>query len=102
MMNNEKMKKFGFTRKILDDFQGLPLLFVTFFVKILDDFHDCVSECVSLQRKINNPFWVGHGFFPGTVAIFIGHETKHTYYQRKSTKKKELRSAPLSIILLLQ
>ena len=26
MMNNEKMKKFGFTRKILDDFQGLPLL----------------------------------------------------------------------------
>ena len=25
MMNNEKMKKFGFTQKILDDFQGLPL-----------------------------------------------------------------------------
>ena len=26
MKNNEKMMKFGFTRKILDDFQGLPLL----------------------------------------------------------------------------
>ena len=24
--NDEKMKKSGFTRKILDDFQGLPLL----------------------------------------------------------------------------
>ena len=24
--------------------------------KILDDFHDFVSECVSFQRKINNPF----------------------------------------------
>ena len=23
---SRKMKKFGFTRKILDDFQGLPLL----------------------------------------------------------------------------
>ena len=30
---------------------------VTFFVKILDDFHDFVSECVSFPRKINNPFW---------------------------------------------
>ena len=28
-----------------------------FFVKILDDFHDFVSECVSFPRKINNPFW---------------------------------------------
>ena len=26
VQNNEKMMKFGFTRKILDDFQGLPLL----------------------------------------------------------------------------
>ena len=56
MMNNEKMKKFGFTRKILDDFSRLPLLLKLFFVEILDDFHDFVSECVSFQRKINNPF----------------------------------------------
>ena len=34
----KKMKKLGFTRKILDDFQGF------------------VSECVSLPMKINNPF----------------------------------------------
>ena len=52
----KKMKKFGFRRKILDDFQGLPFLLYLFFVKFFDDFHDFVSECVSFQRKINNPF----------------------------------------------
>ena len=62
MMNIEKMKKFGFTRKILAEFQGLPLLLELFFVEILNDFHDCVSECVSFQRKMNNPFWGSHGF----------------------------------------
>ena len=35
---------------------------VTVFVKILDDFHDFVSECVSFPMKINNPFWEGHVF----------------------------------------
>ena len=42
MKENEKRKiknKFGFA------------------LKILDDFHDFVSECVSFQRKINNSFW---------------------------------------------
>ena len=63
LMNNEKMKKFGITRKIPDDFQGLPLLLFLFFVGILDDFHDFVSECVSFQKKMNNPFW-GVTFFP--------------------------------------
>ena len=28
-----------------------------FFLKILNDFHDFVSECVSFPKKINNPFW---------------------------------------------
>ena len=39
-------------------FPGFTVVVVTFFVKILDDFHDFVSECVSFPRKINNPFWV--------------------------------------------
>ena len=34
------MKKFGFTSKIIDDY------------------HDFVSECVSVPKKINNQFWV--------------------------------------------
>ena len=39
-------------------FSGFTVVVVSFFVKILDDFHDFVSECVSLPRKIINPFWV--------------------------------------------
>ena len=35
----------------------VTVVVVTFFVKILDDFNDFVSECVSFPRKINNPFW---------------------------------------------
>ena len=38
-------------------FPGFTVVVVTLFVKILDDFHDFVSECVSFPRKINNPFW---------------------------------------------
>ena len=38
-------------------FPKFTVVVVTFLVKILDDFHDFVSECVSFQRKINNPFW---------------------------------------------
>ena len=38
-------------------FPGFTVVVVTFLVKILDDFHDFVSECVSFPRKINNPFW---------------------------------------------
>ena len=55
---------------------------VTFFVKIPDDFRDFFSECVSFQRKINNPFW-GVIVFPKKGTIFIGRETKHTFYRRK-------------------
>ena len=58
MMKKERiMKKFGFTRKILDDFQGFTNVVESFFVKIPDDLHDFVSECVSFSRKINKPFW---------------------------------------------
>ena len=32
-------------------FPGFTVVVVTFFVKILHDFHDCVSECVSFQKK---------------------------------------------------
>ena len=38
-------------------FPGFTVVVVTFFVKILDDFHDFVSECVFFPMKINNPFW---------------------------------------------
>ena len=57
-------------------FPGFTVVVVTFFVKILDDFHDFVSECVVTffsRRK---------------VTIFIGHETKtHIFLLTKIDEK---------------
>ena len=44
-------------------FPGFTVVVVTFFVKILDEFHDVVSECVSFPKKIKSPFW-GVTVFP--------------------------------------
>ena len=58
--NDEKGKK---NEKKLDShaksstISRFTVVVVTFFVKIIDDFHDFVSECVSFPRKISNPFW---------------------------------------------
>ena len=62
------MKNCGFTRKILDDF------------------HDFVSECVSFPRKINNPFWEVT-VFRGKVSIFIGREAKTHILPTKINEK---------------
>ena len=53
MKKERKMKKNGFTTQNPRRFPGFTVVIVTFFVKILDDFHDFVSECVSLPTKIN-------------------------------------------------
>ena len=67
MKKNEKMKKNDEKRKKKEKtwihtqsprrFPGFTVVVVIFFVKIIADFHDFVSECVSFPRKINNPFW---------------------------------------------
>ena len=57
MKKERKMKKKWIHTQNPRRFPGFTVVVVTFFVKILDDFHDFVSECVSFQRKINNPFW---------------------------------------------
>ena len=49
-------------RKILDDFRGFTVVVVTFFVKILDDVHDFVSECVSFQEENQHPVLRGQRF----------------------------------------
>ena len=67
-MNNEKMKKFGFTRKKLYVFYGF------------------VSECVSFPRKTNNQFWEVT-VFPKRVTIFIGRETKTHIFPNKINEK---------------
>ena len=86
MKKERKMKKIGFTRKILYDFQGLPLS-LYFFVNILDDFHDFVSECVSFPRKINNPFW-SVTVFPKKSDNFHWTWNKNTHFPDENNETK--------------
>ena len=51
------------------------------------------------QKKSTTNF--GVSVFPKKMTIFCGRETKHTFYQRKSTKKP-VRSAPLTNFILLE
>ena len=62
MKKERKVKKWIQTQNPLR-FPRFTVVVVNFFVKIHDDFHDFVSECVSFPRKINNPFW-GLTVFP--------------------------------------
>ena len=64
-----KMKKFGFTRKILDDF------------------HDFISECVSFPKKINNPFWGLTVFSKEKWQFSLDVKHKLIYYWRKINEK---------------
>ena len=95
------MKNIGFHTQTPLRFPRFTVVVVSFFVKILDDFHDFVSECVSFQMKINNPFWRVIVFLR-KVTIFIGRETKIHIFRRKSAKQKSLRSVHLTIIILLE
>ena len=83
MKKERKMKKIGFTRKILDDFL------------------DFVSELCLFPEENHQPVLRGyHGFFQGKVSIFIGRETKTRILQTKINEKSSLRSADLTIIIL--
>ena len=100
MKKNENDEKREKNEEILIQTQN-PLRFprftvvvVTFFVKILDDFHDFVSECVSFPRKINNPFWVVSVFFRRRVTIVIGRETKTHILPTKINEIKIANASP--------
>ena len=56
---------------------------------------------VSLSRGKSTTRFAASRFFRRKVAIFIGRETKTHIFRRKSTKKS-LRSAHLTIIILLE
>ena len=75
-MNNEKNEEIWIHTQNPRRFPGFTVVVVTLFFEILDDFHDFVSECVSLPRKINNPCFCVSPFFRRKVAIFIRRETK--------------------------
>ena len=96
MQKMKTMKKWIHTHN-LRRFPGFTVVVVTFFVKILYDFHDFVSECVSFPRKINNPFWVVI-VFPKKSDNFHWTWNKNTHFSDENQRKKTLRSAHLTII----
>ena len=59
-----------------------------FFVEILDDFHDCVSECVSFPKKINNPFWGLTVFFEEKWQFPLDVKQKHTFLPTEINEQK--------------
>ena len=69
-------------------FPGFTAVVVTFFVKILDDFHDFVSECVSFPRKINNQFWGGI-VFPKKSGNFHWTWNKNTHFTDENQRNKK-------------
>ena len=95
---NQTMKKLTKMRKIMkieeiwhtqnpQRFPGFTVVVVTFFVKIIDDFHDFVSECLFHQEN---------------QQLISG---SHLFFRRKvilptKINKKSLRSALLSIFFL--
>ena len=102
--NNQKMEKNDEKRKKNEKnwihtqnprrFPGFTVVVVTFFVKILDDFHDFVSECVSFPRKINNPFWGVIVFSEEKWQFSLDVKQKCTFFRRKWTKKKFAKVSP--------
>ena len=69
MMNKEKIEEIWFSHaKNPRQFPGFTVVVVTFLLKILDDFHDFVSECVSSRGKSTTR--VGLTVFPMKSDIF--------------------------------
>ena len=57
---------------------------------------------VSLSRRKSTTHFGVSPFFQGQVTIEIGRETKHTHFTDENQRKTSLRSAPLTIIILLE
>ena len=101
-MKIKKMKKCGFTRKILEDVQDLPLLLQLFSSKSLAIFM-ILFRNVSLSQRKPTTYFGRSRFFRRKVTKFIGRETKTHILPTKMKRKNSLRSAlPTTIVLLEQ
>ena len=81
-------------------FPGFTVVVVTFFVKIIDDV--CVFFGMCLFPKENpQPVLRGHRFSEQKIHFSLDVKQKHTFYN-ENLRKKSLRSAPLTIIILLE
>ena len=81
------MKKFGFHTQNLRRYPGFTVVVVTFFVEILDDFHDFFRN-VSLSRGKSTTRFGWSPFFRRKVTIFIGRETKTHISPTKINEQK--------------
>ena len=68
-------------------FPEFTVVVVTCFDKILDDFHDFVSDCVSFPMKNQQPVLGGHRFSYEKWQFSLDVKQKDTFHRRKSTKK---------------
>ena len=93
MMKKKKDEKNWIHTQNHRRFPGFTGVVVTFFVKILDDFHDVVSECVSFTRKINNPFWEV-SVFPKKSDHFHWTWNKNTHFTDENQRKKFAEVSP--------
>ena len=73
---------------------------LAFTRKTFDYFFDFVSECVSFQRKLNNPFWVSP-FFEEKWWFSLDVK-QNIHFTDEKQRKTSLRSAPLTIVTLLE
>ena len=76
MKKERKIKKFGFT------------------LKIIDDVHDFCFRNVSLSRKNQQPVLGGHRFPEEKWQFFIGRETKTTHFTDENQRKQIRQGQP--------
>ena len=92
MIKKERKMKNGFTRKILDDFKGLPLLFLLFSSQS-STISMILFRNVSLSRGKSTTRFGRSAFYIRKVTIFIGRETKTNILPTKINEKNSLRPA---------
>ena len=79
-------------------FPRFTVVVVTFFVKILDDFHYFFRD-VSLSLKENQqPVLWGQRFPEEKCQFSLELKQQYTFFRRNSTKKT-LKSAPLAVVI---
>ena len=97
MMNNEKNEEIWLHTQNPRRFSRVYRCCCIFFSSICSTISMIfVSECVSFQRKINNPFLGSQRFFlkkSDTFSLDVQQKNTH-FYRQKSTKPKFAKVSP--------
>ena len=92
------MKKFGFTRKIFNDFQVFTVVVVTFLLSKSSTF--CFGMCLFPEDN-QQPVLGSHRFSDEKWQFSLDVKQKHTFYRRKSTKIDKVSPSYKNILLEL-